>query len=126
MHAVHSASRGVPTGAIIQGEGLTIYHAGDTALFGDMKHFGDHYRIDLACVPIGGSYTMDAEEAVEAVQLLRPKMAFPMHFGTFPVLAKTATEFVALLKAKLPNVQVLSLKPGVTFELKPEQLSVDA
>ncbi len=117
VQAVHSAARGVPTGVIAEGEGLTIYHAGDTAFFGDMKRFGERYRIDLACIPIGGNYTMDAEEATEAVVLLKPRAVFPMHFGTFPVLAKSSTEFAGHLKTRAPKIKVLALKPGEVFEL---------
>ncbi len=117
VQAVHSASRGAPTGLIIEGEGMTIYHAGDTAFFGDMGRLGTRYSIYLACLPIGGNFTMDAEEAVEAVQLLRPRVVFPMHFGTFPVLAKSPAEFAGRLKARMPNVKLLNLKPGETYEL---------
>ncbi|MFB3888179.1 MAG: metal-dependent hydrolase [Candidatus Bathyarchaeia archaeon] len=124
VQAIHSASRGVPTGVVIEGEGVTVYHAGDTALFGDMRRLGERYRIDLACIPIGGNYTMDAEEAVEAVALLRPRMVFPMHFGTFPVLARSATEFAGRVKARMPNVRVLALKPGETYDLGSQSVSV--
>jgi len=75
------------------------------------------YSIYLACLPIGGNFTMDAEEAVEAVQLLKPCAVFPMHFGTFPVLAKSPAEFAGRLKARMPNVKVLTLKPGESYEL---------
>jgi L-ascorbate metabolism protein UlaG (beta-lactamase superfamily) len=120
VQAVHSANRETPTGVIIGGEGLTIYHAGDTALFGDMGRLGVRYRLDLACIPIGGNFTMDAQEASEAVQLLKPRAVFPMHFGTFPVLTKSSAEFAGLLKERMPNVKVLSLRPGETYELTTE------
>ncbi len=126
VQAVHSAARGVPTGVIVEGEGLTIYHAGDTAFFGDMKRIGERYSIDLACIPIGGNYTMDAEEAMEAVLALRPRAVFPMHFGTFPVLAKSSTEFAGRVRASRPDTKVLALKPGETYELKRETTPIIA
>ena len=117
VQAVHSASKGTPTGVIIQGEGLTIYHAGDTALFGDMKMLGERYNIDLACIPMGGNFTMDAEQASEAAKMLGAKMVLPMHFGTFPVLAQNTAEFTSKMRSKAPSVKVLALKPGETYEL---------
>ena len=116
VQALHTASRATPTGVIIEGEGKTIYHAGDTGLFGDMGLFRELYGLDLALIPIGGYYTMGAKEAAIAVKLLRPKAVIPMHYGTFPVLAKSADEFVKFVKEKTPNVKVLVLKPGETCQ----------
>jgi L-ascorbate metabolism protein UlaG (beta-lactamase superfamily) len=117
VQAVHSAKVGTPTGVIIQGEGLTIYHAGDTALFGDMKLIGERYKIDLACIPIGGNFTMDADQASVAVELLKPKTVFPIHYGTFPVLAKDASEFNEKVSLRTPDVKFLELKPGESYSL---------
>ena len=53
-----------------------------------MRLLGDRFNIDLACLPIGGNYTMDAEQAAEkAAKMLKTKMVFPIHYGTFPPLA---------------------------------------
>jgi L-ascorbate metabolism protein UlaG (beta-lactamase superfamily) len=114
--AVHTSSRGAPTGVVVQGEGKTVYHAGDTALFGDMQFIGEFYKIDLALIPIGGYYTMDAKEAVEAIKLLKPKAVIPMHYKTFPVLAQSADEFVKIAKGKVPRVKVVVLKPGESHQ----------
>ncbi|MDI6805844.1 MAG: metal-dependent hydrolase [Candidatus Bathyarchaeia archaeon] len=114
--AVHTCSRGAPTGVIIQGEGKTVYHAGDTAFFGDMQFIGKVYKPDLALIPIGGYYTMDAKEAVEAIKLLKPKAVIPMHYKTFPVLAQSADEFVRIAKEKVPKVKVVALKPGESYQ----------
>ncbi len=124
VQAVHSSTRGTPTGVMIEGEGLTIYHAGDTALFGDMKLLSERRAIDLACIPVGGNYTMDAEEAAIAVRMLKPRMVFPMHFGTFSKPARSPTEFAGRVKARMPNVRVISLRPGESFELGHEKLNV--
>jgi L-ascorbate metabolism protein UlaG (beta-lactamase superfamily) len=114
--AVHTCSRGAPTGVVIQGEGKTVYHAGDTALFGDMQFIGEFYKVDLALIPIGGYYTMDAREAVEAIKLLKPKAVIPMHYKTFPVLAQSADEFVKIAKEKAPKVKIVVLKPGESYQ----------
>ncbi|MEM3696415.1 MAG: metal-dependent hydrolase [Candidatus Bathyarchaeia archaeon] len=114
--AVHTCSRGAPTGVIIQGEGKTVYHAGDTAFFGDMQFIGDFHKPDLALIPIGGYYTMNAKEAVEAVKLLKPKVVIPMHYKTFPVLAQSADEFVKIAKEKVQRVKVVVLKPGESYQ----------
>jgi L-ascorbate metabolism protein UlaG (beta-lactamase superfamily) len=114
--AVHTCSRGAPTGVIIQGEGKTVYHAGDTAFFGDMQFIGEFYKPDVALIPMGGYYTMDAKEAVEAIKLLKPKIVIPMHYKTFPVLAQSADEFVRIAKEKVPKVKVIALKPGESYQ----------
>ncbi|MEM3608825.1 MAG: metal-dependent hydrolase [Candidatus Bathyarchaeia archaeon] len=117
VHATHTASKGAPTGVIVEGEGKRIYHMGDTGLFSDLSLFGKLYKPDLAMVPIGGFYTMGAREAAEAVSLLKPKVAIPMHYGTFPVLAQSADEFVKLVREKTPRVKVVVLKPSESYTL---------
>jgi L-ascorbate metabolism protein UlaG (beta-lactamase superfamily) len=115
VQAFHTASRGAPTGVIIEGEGKTVYDAGDTGLFGDMRLLGELYKPDLALIPIGGYYTMGAREASEAVKLLNPKAVIPMHYKTFPVLAQSADEFVKYVREKTPKVKVVVLKPGESY-----------
>ncbi|MGB9713883.1 MAG: metal-dependent hydrolase [Candidatus Bathyarchaeales archaeon] len=117
VHATHTASKGAPTGVIVEGEGKRIYHMGDTGLFSDLSLFGELYKPDLAMVPIGGFYTMGAREAAEAVSLLKPKVAVPMHYGTFPVLAQSADEFVKFVREKTPRVKVVVLKAGESYTL---------
>ena len=117
VQATHTASRGVPTGVIIEEEGKAIYHAGDTGLFGDMRLIGELYKLDLALIPMGGYYTMDAKEATEAVKLLNPKVVIPMHYKTFPVLAKSADEFARTVREKTPKVKVVVLNPGESYQL---------
>ena len=89
--AVHSSSlelpdgqnlpMGVPSGYLIRAEKRAIYHAGDTAVFGDMRLIGRH-GLDLALLPIGDRYTMGPEDAIEAMHLLRPRLTVPMHYNT--------------------------------------------
>lgn len=118
--AVHSSDSGVSVGHIIKFPGgATVYHAGDTAIFGDMLMYGNLYPIDLALLPIGGAFTMDALQAAKSLKLLTPRKAIPMHYGTFPMLAPNADEFVALAKKYTPEVNVIVLKPGEKYILQP-------
>jgi len=116
VQAFHTAVRGAPTGVIVEGEGKAVYHAGDTGLFGDMRLFGEIYKLDLALLPIGGYYTMDAKQAAEATKLLNPKAVIPMHYKTFPVIAQSADEFAKIVKEKTPKVRVVALKPGESYQ----------
>lgn len=108
---------GEPVGFIIRLEnGFTIYHMGDTALFGDMRLIAERYKPDLILIPIGGHYTMDPDAAAYATRhFLKPKFAIPMHYGTFPVLAGTPAEYIKALGKT--RTKVLPIKPGgtVTF-----------
>lgn len=88
-HAFHSSSyedhyMGMPCGLVIHIGGVTIYHCGDTGLFGDMKLIGEIYKPDIACIPIGDRFTMGPELATKAAEMIRPKVAIPIHYKTFP------------------------------------------
>ena len=111
VQAFHSCTRGAPTGFIIEGEGKTIYHAGDTGLFGDMRLIGEIHKPDVALIPIGNYYAMGAREAAEAVKLIKPAIVIPMHYQTFPVLTPTAENFVRFVDEKILEVRVVVLKP---------------
>ena len=116
VQAFHTASKGAPTGVVVEGGGKSVYHAGDTGLFGDMRLIGELYKPDLALLPIGGYYTMGAREAAEAVKMINPKAVIPMHYKTFDVLAQSPNEFVKYVKKKAPRVKVVVLKPGETYK----------
>ena len=116
VQAFHTAGKAAPTGVMVEGAGKTVYHAGDTGIFGDMQFIGEFYRPDVALIPIGGYYTMDARQAAEAVKLIKPKAVIPMHYKTFPVLAQSADEFVRDVKEKMPKVEVVVLKPGEAYQ----------
>lgn len=92
VEATHSSEIGHPSGFILRKDSRTIYHAGDTGLFGDMKLIGDE-GIDIAMLPIGDRYTMSIKDAVKAVDLIKPKLAIPMHYDTFPVIKAVPEEF---------------------------------
>ena len=111
--AFHTTESGQPTGYIIRmPDGTTVYHAGDTCLFGDMALWGALYSIDVALLPIGGVFTMDARQAATACTLLRPKHVIPMHWGTFPVLAPDTTAFEQELAVLAPDCRCIALQPG--------------
>ncbi|ADV65528.1 metal-dependent hydrolase [Desulfurococcus mucosus] len=112
--ATHSSTRGSPTGVIVHGRDLTVYHAGDTGLFSEMALIGELYRPDVAMLPIGGHFTMGIREAVKAVELIKPKIAIPMHYNTFPLIQADPEEFKRLVEAKT-GVKVVVLKPGGTL-----------
>jgi len=117
VQAFHSSDRGAPTGFVVKAEGKTIYHTGDTGLFGDMKLIGEIYCPDVALIPIGDYYTMGPREAAEAVKLIKPAVVIPMHYQTFPVLFQSAEDFTKFVKEKAPKVKVVPLKPGEAYHL---------
>ena len=104
---------GNPGGILLYAEGLTIYHAGDTALFGDMKLIGDRNEIDVAFLPIGDNFTMGPEDAAYAVSLLKPKHVVPIHYNTFPIINQDPTKFAELVKDS--NVQILNAGDKVVY-----------
>lgn len=89
---------GMPAGLLLEIEGKTIYHAGDTALFSDMKLLGDRHSIDIAFLPIGDNFTMGPEDAAYAAMLLNAKTVVPIHYNTFPVIKQDPHKFVTLLE----------------------------
>jgi len=117
--AFHSSQTACPVGYVIRLEnGVTLYHAGDTGIFESMRLLGQLYPLDVALLPIGGAFTMDAYQASKALTLLKPKRAIPMHYGTFPVLEQDAHRFVELARQEAPEVQVIVLKPGQEYVLE--------
>ena len=116
--ALHSAgvAGGVPCGFIISfANGPTVYYSGDTALFSDMKLFGELYDIDYAILPIGDNYTMGPEDALKAAAFLKAKHVIPLHYNTWPVIAQDPFEFKE--KAKSCGIDVILVKPGESIEL---------
>ncbi|MBM3317705.1 MAG: metal-dependent hydrolase [Candidatus Eisenbacteria bacterium] len=99
---------GPPVGFLVTLGGRTVYHAGDTGLFYDMKLIGQLNTIDLAFLPIGDNFTMGIDDAVKAVEFLRPRRVVPMHFDTFPVVAAEPGEFAA----RVQGAEVVILRPG--------------
>lgn len=122
--AFHSSSIGAPglefsaamaAGMVID-SGKTVYHAGDTCVFGDMKLIGEMYKPHVALLPIGGFFTMDPKQAAMAVKLIKPKIAIPMHYNTWPPIVQDPKEFAKLVQ-KSSKTKVVVLKPGECLEV---------
>lgn len=122
VHAVHSSSiqdegqlvyLGPATGFVIRFENdLTVYFAGDTALFGDMRLIGEIHRPDVAFLPIGDNFTMGPEDAARACTMLGVRQVVPMHYGTNPLLTGRPEVLRALVEPQ--GIEVLELEPGDT------------
>jgi L-ascorbate metabolism protein UlaG (beta-lactamase superfamily) len=124
VDALHSSSvgperdfAGDPCGVVLSADGINIYHAGDTDVFGDMQLIGDSVAIDLALLPIGGLFTMDSVGAVRAVELLRPARVAAMHYGTFAGIEQDPDAFGREVERRTSS-KYLSLQPGVTVDLE--------
>jgi len=107
---------GPAAGLVIKIGGTTIYHAGDTCLFSDMKLIAQRSDIDVFLVPIGGHYTMDRRDAVVAVEFVGAKTVIPMHYNTFPAIEADAEAFRSDVEAKTSS-QVVVLEPGQSHSL---------
>jgi L-ascorbate metabolism protein UlaG (beta-lactamase superfamily) len=105
---------GEPVGFILEMEnGFKIWHMGDTAVFGDMRLIGDMYRPDLVLIPIGGHFVMNPVDAAMVVRdMIRPRFALPIHYGTTPQLRGTPAEFNAALGTAPGTARMLSMEPG--------------
>ena len=123
-HAIHSSGfvedggrivyLGEPAGFVIEFEnGLKVYCAGDTDVFGDMQLIGRLYSPDVAILPIGDHYTMGPRGAAVALELLGSRRCIPVHWGTFPILHGTPDQ----LREHAAGVEVLSPEPGETITL---------
>lgn len=97
---------GCPCGFVLEIEGKTIYHAGDTCLNSEMKVIGELYQPDIAMLPIGGKYTMDIEHTVKASEWLNTTSVIPMHYNTFAPISVDIDEFKRQIReiGKVPTV----------------------
>ncbi len=122
VHADHSCGITEEDGSIVYGgeavgyvveleNGYRLYHAGDTALFGDMRLIGELYRPDIAFLPIGDLFTMSPREAAYAIRFLGVREVIPMHWGTFPALTGTP-EKLKSLTSDVPDLRIHVLQPG--------------
>ena len=115
-----SAEHGVPIGPacglVIKLGDTTVYHAGDTCLFSDMKLIAQRSDIDVALLPIGGHYTMDRRDAVVAAEFVGAATVIPMHYDTFPAIETDGGAFKAEVEEKTSSKVVL-LKPGETHTI---------
>jgi L-ascorbate metabolism protein UlaG (beta-lactamase superfamily) len=105
---------GQPCGLLLKADGKTVYHAGDTALFSDMQLIG-RGGIDLAMLPIGDNYTMGIDDAVDSLSFLKPALAVPMHYNTFPPIQVDPAKFVA--QAATAGFKARAMAIGETIEI---------
>ncbi len=104
---------GMPGGIILTVEGKTIYHVGDTALFSDLKMYGEMHDIDIAFIPIGDNFTMGPEDALIAADWINAKISVPIHYNTFPVIEQDADAWAS----KVKTGEGRALKVGEFIEL---------
>ncbi len=111
--ATHATGGITPVGFIITlPNGFTIYHAGDTGIFASMQLWGELYPIDVAILPVGGYFTMDARQAALAAKLLKTKSVIPSHWGTFPILEQNTAAFTAELARTAPACRCITAEIG--------------
>src|SRR5262249_43758428 len=107
---------GLAVGYVVRFENdVTIYLAGDTPVFGDMRLIGEMYRPSIAFLPIGDLYTMGPEQAAMACELLGVKQVVPMHYGTFPALTGTPARLRELAEPR--GLQVIEMRPGESIAM---------
>ena len=110
-----SATTGVPVGQaaglVVELGGKTVYHTGDTCLFGDMKLIAERTPVDVALIPIGGHYTMDRYDAAVAAELIGAPTVVPMHYDTFPPIEADPEAFKQEVESKTSS-KVVILAPG--------------
>ena len=120
-HAYHSSSydssrgtlyAGEPCGIILQRDSWCLYHAGDTALFSDMKLIGELYKPDVALLPIGDRFTMGPVEAARAASMIGCSCAIPIHYKTFDLLTGTFSEFAG--ECSTLGIEAIEIAPGET------------
>ncbi|KAI7261156.1 hypothetical protein KC345_g9866 [Hortaea werneckii] len=106
---------GQPAGILLTIGGKTLFHAGDTALFGDMRLIGERSAIDIAALPIGDMLTMGPDDALLAARWLRAEKVIPLHYNTFPDIAQDGAEFCDRLRQE--GIQGYPLKAGESVEI---------
>ena len=114
--AEHGTVIGTAAGLLINLGGVTVYHAGDTCLFGDIKLIAERNPIDVALLPIGGHFTMDRHDAAVAAEFSGATTVIPMHYDTFPPIETDSGAFKADVEAK-GKAEVVLLAPGGTHSV---------
>ena len=106
---------GNPCGFLVMAEGKTLYHAGDTGLFYDMKLIGEMNPVDLALLPIGDNFTMGVDDAIKAVELMRPKQVVPMHYDTFDLIKADPHKFASGAERHGAKATVLKVGESLAY-----------
>ncbi|MCP5051860.1 MAG: metal-dependent hydrolase [bacterium] len=113
--AFHTAGLGgTPTGAIIEMDGKTIYHAGDTGLMMEFQWIGEMYQPDIVFLPIDGRFNMTPRLAVKAVEWLKIPKVIPVHYNTWPMIEQSPEAFKEMVGSLS---EVIILNPGESFQL---------
>ena len=99
---------GEPSGIVIQAEGKTIYHAGDTADFSDLALLAEQFTIDVAFLPIGDNFTMGPEDAARAAKRIGAKLVVHIHYNTFPVIQQDPQLFIEKLAGNEGKIMSVS------------------
>ncbi len=106
---------GMPMGVLVELEGKRVYHAGDTALFSDLRLVGEE-GVHLALLPIGDTFTMGPDDALKALELIRPQGVVPIHYNTFPPIEQDGEAFAE--RARALGFEAFALKPGESLQLE--------
>jgi len=106
---------GNPVGVVLSVDGKTIYHAGDTGVFSDMRLIGELDPLDVALLPIGDNFTMGPRDAAMAAEMLHARLTVPMHYSTFPVIEQNPEAFVKELESR--GLAACVVHPGESFEV---------
>jgi L-ascorbate metabolism protein UlaG (beta-lactamase superfamily) len=117
VKAVHRSDSGVATGLIIKIEEHTIYFAGDTDYFIEIKEIAEKFHPDIAILPIGGIYTIDPKGAIEFLKELKPKFVIPMHYKTFMNLYGTPEQLQDLIEKENLETKQITLNFGQSIEI---------
>ncbi len=106
---------GMPAGILLTIDDKVFYHTGDTALFSDMQLIGKHNLVDVMMVCIGDNFTMGIDDAVEAVDLVKPRLTIPMHYKTFPYIEVDPEEFASKTISNGNEVKILSVGDSINL-----------
>ncbi|NLV26327.1 MAG: metal-dependent hydrolase [Methanomicrobiales archaeon] len=106
---------GVSAGFVIGMDDITVYHAGDTGLFSDMRLIGELYHPDVALIPIGGRFTMGFCEGMMAAEFIGAPVVIPIHYNTFDKIKQDVDEFARAIN-ETTDMKVVILKPGMEYE----------
>jgi len=109
---------GTAAGFVIRMDGVSVYHAGDTGLFSDMKLIGELYHPDVALLPIGGRYTMGSNEAMMAANFVGAKLVIPIHYNTWDKIMQDPVAFKEAIE-RTTDLKVQVLEPGESVEVEP-------
>jgi L-ascorbate metabolism protein UlaG (beta-lactamase superfamily) len=104
-------------GFIVDLGGKKVYFAGDTSLFGDMELLGRLEKLSLALLPIGDNYTMGPDDAVLAVEMLKPAVVVPMHYSTWPLIKADPVAWQQAVTSRVRGTEVRVVAPGESIEL---------